>query len=37
MQLMTIDPYLDLIWGQPTGMFVDVDNPSCILFHKSAH
>ena len=42
--LMNFDPDCDLIWchliGQPdeisSGMFADVDKPSCTLFHRSA-
>ena len=45
MHLMTFDPDFDLKWGQPTeqpneicsGMFADVDKPSCTLFRKGAH
>ena len=45
MHLMTFDPEYDLIRGRPTGqpdeirsgMFADVDKPSCALFRKSAH
>ena len=42
MHLMTFDPYFDLICGHPTwqqgkissGMFADISNPGCLLFHK---
>ena len=44
MHLMTFGPDFDLIWGHPTwqqgeissAMFIDINNPSCLLFHKHA-
>ena len=45
MHMMIFDPDCNLIWGLQTrqtdeissGMFTDVDKPSCTLFRKSAH
>ena len=45
MHLMTFDADFDLHWGHQTwkqgkissGMFADIEKPSCPLFRKSAH
>ena len=44
MHLITFDPDFNLIWRHPTWqqgkisseMFADINNPSCLLFHKHA-